>query len=98
MRLMRVPAEGGAETLVVPQIRTFHWTAADEGIYYYSPGPPKAILRYRFDTGETEPVGSLPDQQAVLDGDISVSRDGRSLFMSQIERDDTDLTLIENFR
>ena len=98
VRLMRIPAGGGDETLVIPEIRTFHWTVADEGIYFYAPGPPRSIQRYRFDTGHTERVGNLPDQTARLDGDMWVSRDGRRLFMSQIERDDTDLTLIENFR
>ena len=48
--------------------------------------------------GKNEPVGNLSDQRVALDGDMSVSSDGRRLFMSQIERDDTDLTLIENFR
>jgi Tol biopolymer transport system component len=98
VRLMRVPANGGDESTVLREIRTFHWTAADDGIYYYSPGPPRTILRYRPATGEIGRIGDLPDQQAVLDGDMAVSRDGRSLFMSQIERNDTDLTLIENFR
>jgi Tol biopolymer transport system component len=97
VRLMRVPVEGGEGVAVLPQIWTLHWAATDKGIYYLSPGPPKAVYLYSYPDGETHLIGSLADQPTALAGTMAASRDGRWLTMSRVEREDTDLMLIDNF-
>jgi Tol biopolymer transport system component len=99
VRLMRVPLNGVDETLVVPRIWTFHWSVTEKGIYYLVPGAanrPHQI--YRLDGGRSELVGELPGPSAAWTGGFSVSRDGRWLFVSQFDRNDTDLMLIDHFR
>ncbi|HZO51631.1 MAG TPA: hypothetical protein VFB63_02895 [Bryobacteraceae bacterium] len=99
VRLMRVPVGGGEEIPVIPQVHTMHWSVTDKGIFHYLPGPPRRSIKlYRFDTGTIEPAGDLLEQKLPLEGDLSVSRDGRWLFMSHIERDSSDLMVIDHFR
>jgi Tol biopolymer transport system component len=99
VRLMRVPVSGGEEIPVIPEVRTLHWSVTDKGIYHYFPGPPcRSIKLYRFDTGATEHAGDLPEQTAPIEGGLSVSRDGRWLFMSHVERDSADLMVMHHFR
>jgi Tol biopolymer transport system component len=98
-KLMRVPVDGGEEVAVLPQVWTFHWSVTEKGIYYLFPGPPtKSLMLYRFRDGRTERVGDLSDQTAQFTDDAVVSRDGRWLFLTQIDRTDTDLMLIDKFR
>jgi len=55
-------------------------------------------MLHRFRNARTERVGDLPEKSARLASDAAVSRDGRWLFLSQINREDTDLMLIDKFR
>jgi Tol biopolymer transport system component len=98
VKLMQVPVDGGEATVVLPQIWALHWSVTRDGIYYLSPGPPKALLFYRFALARTELVGNLPDQSIRLAGITTVSRDGRWLMLSQVDLEDTDLMLVDNFR
>ena len=99
VRLMRVPVDGREEVVVLPQIWTFHWSVTEKGIYYLSPGSgakPHQILR--FESGRSEVAGELPGPLATLSGDAAVSRDGRWLLMTELDRNDTDLMLVDKFR
>ena len=99
VRLMRAPVDGGEEVVVLPQIWTFHWSVTEKGIYYLSPGSaakPHQILR--FESGHSEVAGELPGPLATLSGDAAVSRDGRWLLMTELDRNDTDLMLVDKFR
>jgi len=98
VRLMRASVNGDEEVVVVPQIWTFHWSVTKKGIYYLSPGSgakPHQILR--FESGRNEVAGELPGPLATLIGDAAVSRDGRWLLMTELDRNDTDLMLADKF-
>ena len=97
VRLMRVAAEGGEGVAVLAQIWTLHWAATDRGLYYLSPGPPKAVYVYQYADGKTRLIGNLAEQPGELAGTMAASRDGRWLTVSRVEREDTDLMLIDNF-
>jgi hypothetical protein len=99
VRLMRVSVNGVDVVVVLPRIWTFHWSVTGKGIYYLVPGAANQPHQvYRLDGVRSELVGALPGPWAALTGDLSVSRDGRWLFVSQFDRNDTDLMLIDHFR
>ena len=98
VRLMRASVNGGEEVVVLPRIWTFHWSVTDKGIYYLSPGSgtrPHRILR--FESGRSEVAGELPGPLATLSGDAAVSRDGRWLLITELDRNDIDLMLVDKF-
>jgi Tol biopolymer transport system component len=98
-KLMRIPVEGGHESVVIPSVWPFHWTVVKDGIYYLGLDPPSdEVLFYRFDTRQTTRVAILPRTVSRVDGRAAVSSDGRWLLTTHVERTDTDFMIIDNFR
>ena len=56
------------------------------------------LTHHRTELVTYEHVGDLPDQSARIYDGLDVSRDGRWLFLTYFDREDTDLMLIDNFR
>jgi Tol biopolymer transport system component len=97
----RVPSAGGEET-PVPELATAgfprYWTVAAGGVYFV-PQAEKAVLHlFDFETRQVRqllqfprpPVSSLPG--------LAVSPDGRWLLYSQVDEDNADIIILENFR
>jgi Tol biopolymer transport system component len=104
--LWRIPAAGGEETAVMPELRATgagaQWDVAENGIYFVAFGADAAladkwVLRlFRFDTGEKTTVMELP--QALSGPSLEISPDGQSFLCAQFDMVGADLMLVENFR
>ena len=93
------PAGGGAPSRVVESLAPEdwgNWDVGDRGIYFRKPDahqPGVAFLAF----GAREPVDAAPLSQQGWSG-FSVSRDGRSLVYTRVDRQSCDIRLIENPR
>ena len=97
--LWRRSAGDEEETLVLGALEAFdwgNWAVADDGIYFVrrqTDGP--TIRFYSFVTGRSTPVASLddvPDQPS-----LAVSPDGRVLLYAHVDRNESDIVLVEDF-
>jgi len=98
--LWRMPVEGGEE-LPVPRFTRLvpwgQWAVLDRGIYFVKAESHSAIEFFSFDTGQVNQIAAL--EKRILGGpSLSVSSDGRWILFAQIDRNDSDLMLVENFR
>ena len=95
----RVPEEGGEEVQVLDALLSFNpFTVADAGMYYIPgrrSGGPNKIMFYSFEDGSKHLVYT---SEKTLSSGVAVSRDERTLFFSQVDRDESDLMLVESFR
>ena len=97
-RLMRVAANGGAETAVLNGLTPEWWSMADTGIYFISQGPGfDAIDGYSFSDGKVMRVGRLPVRAGVWDRQLHVSSDGH-LALVTTQHGYAHLMLLENIR
>ncbi len=98
-RLMRVPVGGGQEELVLDRLRPLLWAVTDTGIAFITREPDfDAIDVYRFNDRRVARVGRLGFRIAGIYTHMSVSRDGRWALATKMERFDSDLMLLDNFR
>jgi Tol biopolymer transport system component/predicted Ser/Thr protein kinase len=96
--LWKVPVQGGEETQVVDSLSSYgSFAVVDEGIYFIS-RPDRtggsAIEFLDSATGNIKAVARL-DKEA---GSLTVSPDSRWILYSQVDQQDSDLMLVENFR
>jgi Tol biopolymer transport system component len=95
----RVPLVGGKEEQVLKPVSSWTNFALTERGIYFSPGPgpdvKSLILFYDFSNGSTTEVFRPAKPLSV---GLAVSPDGRHLLYSQIDREGSDLMLVENFR
>ena len=104
--LWRIPVSGGEETPVLKTLRAgywAYWVVVEDGIYYLdreepSPGAtPKYSLGFlNLNTGKQSFVEPL-DRRPYSSG-LALSPDRRWVLYTQIDKSDTDIMLIENFR
>lgn len=98
--LWRLPAEGGEEIPVPGFTQTVpwgQWVVLDQGIYFVNAKSQSAIEFFSFATGQVTQVAAL--EKRVFGGpSLSVSPDGRWILYAQIDHNDSDLMLVENFR
>jgi hypothetical protein len=98
-----IPAGGGSESLMVagkPQVSYWgHWAVTESGLYLLDadaePGP--TIGFYSFATRRITPVISLQDKPNSWHAGLSASRDGRTVFYSQVDPQSA-IKMVENFR
>jgi Tol biopolymer transport system component len=96
--IWRVPLEGGEETKVLDQGRQSYWAPSSEGLCFHSrtaAGAP-VIRFYSFATGRLTDIAELPKARGY--NHLAVSPDGKWILYSQLDRVDSDLMLVENFR
>lgn len=97
--LRRVAAGGGEETDVMQGILGSSGIAlSGEGIFYYA-APARAgsnaIFFYSFSARTSRPVKTIEHPVSPM---LSLSGDGRHLLYTQIDRRDSEIVLLENFR
>jgi Tol biopolymer transport system component len=98
-RLMRVPLGGGPEEVVVDGIRPFLWAVTDNGIVFVTRETDfDAIDVYRFRDRGTTRLGRLGFRIPRIYTHMTVSRDARWMLATKMERFDSDLMRIDNFR
>ena len=100
--LWSVPADGGAETLVTPALRSGYWGAwavSETGIYLIDDDvlPRPTIEFYNFRTRRLTAVMQI--EYSPLNGDPSLdaSRDGRIVLFAQY-RPQSSIAMVENFQ
>lgn len=95
--IWRKPTAGGEEKLILPQGRTGNWAIGEQGIYVINPtSKPRPTLElFRF---ASEQISLLATLEKWTFADFAVSPDGRKISWSQIDRNESDLILIDNFR
>jgi Tol biopolymer transport system component len=92
--LYRVPAEGGAETRVLPRVYEFGFCVTPSGVLFAG-GENSAGLEFlNFQTGKVSAF-FRPDRQMTVG--LSLSPDRRHLLYPQRESSGSDLMLVENF-
>jgi hypothetical protein len=98
-RLMRVAAGGGQSELVLEHVWPFLWTVTDAGIMFITREPDfDAIDVYTFSDRRVARIARLGFRIPGSYTHMSVSRDGRWALATKMERFDSDLMLLENFR
>jgi Tol biopolymer transport system component len=98
-RLMRIPLGGGHEEPVLERVRPFLWAVTDTGIVFVTREPDfDAIDAYRFSDRRTTRAGRLGFRIPGIYTHMTVSRDGRWMLATKIERFDSDLMRLDNFR
>jgi Tol biopolymer transport system component len=98
-RLMRVPLSGGHEERVLEHVRPFLWSVTDTGIVFITPEREfDAIDVHRFSDRHIARVGRLGFRLPAIYAHLAVSRDGRWALATKMERFDSDLMRLDNFR
>lgn len=98
-----IPANGGEESLVIPDMPQVgywgYWTVTPGGFYLLDVDaePRPAIKFYSFATHRLSPVLALEQRPSAWAPNLSVSRDGRSLFYGQWSAMSV-IEMAENFR
>jgi Tol biopolymer transport system component len=109
--IFRKPLNGGEETrvLVSSSVDWFAWALTQKGIYFVDRGglaeeEPREFQGFKgkieyleFATGEITPIFSL-EQPSSQWGGVTVSPDGKALYWGQIDRHDSYIMLVKNFR
>jgi len=101
--IWRKPTEGGgSETLVIDRGSPYHWGLFDNGVCLIgldaAAGPTIDCLD--FNTKRITTVSRLPKNTHInVDGpSFSVSQDGRSMLYVTVEREESDIMMVDNFR
>lgn len=102
--LWSVPVEGGQEALILEPVWQSYWSVADKGIYFVdfgeaaAPNALKPVRLFDFETRQVKQVAAIAKDVVRNTPGFSVSKDGRQILWAQIDRVDSDLLLVENFR
>jgi Tol biopolymer transport system component len=98
-RLMRTPVDGGEEVEVHPDMFGWIWDVSAIGIVFLTQtATASAVDLIRYEDHKVVRLGLLPFRPSPIGIGWSVSRDGRWLLSNQIDRLESDLMLIDNFR
>jgi dipeptidyl aminopeptidase/acylaminoacyl peptidase len=102
--IWRIPAEGGEETQVLKTGSQLLWDLSDAGIYWLGSGAGGGlgIQFLSFAAQRSTPSARLsgaPERyfHSMTSG-ISISPDGRWILYGQLDRDESDIMMVENFR
>jgi Tol biopolymer transport system component/tRNA A-37 threonylcarbamoyl transferase component Bud32 len=99
----KMPVGGGEEALVLAEGTVGRWALATDAIYYAepaSPAEPARISVLRLSTGRKTVIYRFPGEVKVfgIATSFGVSPDERTILEAHIDRDESDLMLVENFR
>ena len=100
-----MPAAGGEETPVLPSLRAGfweYWALVSNGIYFVEreqkegTGAKYFLDFHDFRTGRVRRV--LDFDRRPFNSGLAISPDGRFCLYTQVDRSETDIMLVENFR
>jgi hypothetical protein len=94
--VMRIPVGEGDPVTILKAIPGELWSLTRKGMFYVTrDGKEDTINLLRLEDDTKAPVGTLPFR---ISASMTVSQDGRWLLCNQINRYETDLMLIENYK
>ena len=101
--LWKQPIGGGAETVVLEEVRTGRWGLAGDDLFWLTQASadrfPRTISVLHLSTGKREDLYRFPEDVGPIGGNpFAVSSDARSFLINLLDRNDRDLKLVENFR
>jgi serine/threonine protein kinase/WD40 repeat protein len=98
--LWSMPASGGEESLVLDSVQHSHWIVVENGIYFVDVAQSaKPIIEFlSFATRKVTVIGAIARPLPPTAPSFTASRDGRWIAWAQVDRIESDLMLIENFR
>jgi len=101
--LWRVSVDGGEEVPVLDSVPSSYWAMTDNGIYYVDfsavpEGAPKPLKFFSFEKREVAQVATIEKVQFTDEAGFSASRDGRWVSWRQLDRSESNIMLIDNFR
>ncbi len=101
--LWAMPVAGGQETLVLKQVIAGYWALAENGIYYLdlaarSSDGVTPLMWFSVATHKQVQVGAVRKPILSATPTLSVTSDGRHIAWAQIDRWQSELMLIDNFR
>jgi serine/threonine protein kinase/WD40 repeat protein len=89
------PVAGGDETRVLESVLPGGWDVTDKGLYFLSG---QIIQFMSFANRKLTKIGEIAKPGTFAAPHFSVTRDGRWIAWSQLDHEDSDLMLLENFR
>jgi Tol biopolymer transport system component len=101
--LWSMPVEGGEGMLVLKQVNVGLWALAENGIYYvdvaaHSPEGVTPLMWFSFATHKLVQVGAVRKPILTASPALSVTSDGLGIAWAQVDRQQSELMLIDNFR
>jgi len=95
-----VPVEGGEEIRVFDQGEQGHWFPLDQGFCFLVRTPDPTIKLFSFRSRRVEQLVALPKEARTSVGRpaLAVSPDGRWILYVQVDRVESDVVLVEDFR
>jgi len=98
-RLKMAPAGGGEENVVLDSVRRGLWGVTARGILFLTAEKDfEAIDLYEFPDGKVTRIGRLAFQIPRQFPGMTFSRDGRWALTNQVDRRESDLMMMEDFR
>ena len=94
--LWRMPIAGGDAVKIAEGVNSTAFDVGENGIYYLERVSGGTRLQF-FDLTSRRAV-TLAGNLGIVDGGLSASPDGRTIFFSRIDSSVNDLMLVENFR
>lgn len=98
--IFKVPVGGGDEVRVLDDAFQGFWALLDKGIYFVNikATPYPSIDFLDFATGRTSRVAVIEKQLNLVSPSLAVSPDGRWILHAKVDRFESDIMLVENFR
>lgn len=99
--LWRTPNGGGSETRILGDLDPRDWgswAVHENGLYYLQRGQPTILAYLDFATGRTDTLFTPARRVPGMDPAFAVSPDGQWLLFGQVDRLDSDLMMVEDFR
>jgi hypothetical protein len=98
--LWSVPVEGGEETLLEQTVHAGNWAVTENGVYFFDFRRREAGVSLSWFSFATQEIVPLRNIGKIVSNapNLTVSRDGRWIAWAQMDQQDGDLMLIENFR
>ena len=98
-----VPVTGGAGICVIPKAPGNLWTVARPGIYFLdlvaAQNGSVPLMLFRFDAARISQLATLQDARlAAADPDLAVTLDGRWVAWARVDRNESNLMMIDDFR
>jgi Tol biopolymer transport system component len=98
-----VPVTGGAGICVIPKAPASLWAIARPGIYFLDLAAAQngsvPLMIFRFDTARISQLATLQNARLpTADPDLAVTLDGRWVAWGQVDRSESNLMMIDDFR